>query len=63
MKVNVNESACVGCGMCASTCEEVFEISDAGVATVKKDVNVDQFKEKVLEASEGCPTGAIEVSE
>lgn len=49
--------------MCTSICEEVFEISDAGVATVKSNANIADVKEKVIEASESCPTGAIEVSE
>jgi len=55
--VSVDKETCIGCGACAATCENVFEIKD-GKAVVKKG----QEKSKlpcVKEAIDGCPVGAI----
>lgn len=64
MKVKVNSEACIGCGLCTSCCEEVFQINDEGVSEVVAEKVTDEQKESVNDALEGCPTGAIvEVSE
>ncbi|MBN3041046.1 MAG: ferredoxin [Candidatus Omnitrophica bacterium] len=34
-KVTIDESACVGCGLCVNACSTVFELSEDGVAKVK----------------------------
>ena len=55
--VSVNQQACIGCGACAATCGQVFEMKD-GKSHVKKG----QEKSKlpcVKEAAEGCPVSAI----
>ena len=53
--VKVDEDKCIGCGLCASKCEEVFEMDD-GKAKVKS-----QKKTPCLKiAIEQCPTDAIE---
>lgn len=60
MKFKVNEDACIGCGACASICEEVFEINDEGYAVAKdKEVTDEEIKENAVSAMEGCPTDAI----
>ena len=60
MKFKVNEDACIGCGACASICEEVFEINDEGYAIAKdEEVTDNEVKENALNAMEGCPTDAI----
>jgi len=63
MKVNVNKEKCIGCGYCVSVCEEVFELGEDGKSRVKEGVDFTQYKEKIKEAKEGCPVGAIEVEE
>jgi len=55
--VSVNQESCIGCGACAATCPDAFEMKD-GKSHVKKG------KEKsklpcVKEAIEGCPVQAI----
>ena len=55
--VSIDKKLCIGCGLCSSLCEEVFELKD-GKAYVKKG------KEKskspcVKESIEGCPVNAI----
>jgi len=58
MKVKVNSDACIGCGACTYTCPEVFELQDGVAKAVVEEVS-DELKDKVVEASEGCPTSAI----
>ena len=57
MKTLVNED-CIGCGMCAEVCPEVFEISADGLSRVVGDP--DTCADKVLQATEICPVNAIE---
>ena len=59
MRYFVNDT-CIGCGLCESTCPEIFSMSEEGTA-VAKDVEVpeDQLA-AAAEAMEGCPVGAIE---
>ncbi len=59
MKYFVNDG-CIGCGLCAGTCPDVFSMSDDGVAvTIDMDVPED-FLETAAEAKDNCPASAIE---
>jgi len=59
MRVTVDEETCIGCGLCAETCPEVFEMNDD-----KARVKVDEVTEDVIdsckEAVENCPVEAIQ---
>lgn len=60
MKFKVNQDACIGCGACASLCDEVFEIGDEGFAIAKNvEIKDEKIKEDAISAMEGCPTSAI----
>lgn len=64
MKVKVNQELCIGCGACQAIAPSVFEFNDEGLAQAKEDMNSkekmdDELKEEVMDALEGCPTGAI----
>ena len=59
MKYFVNDN-CIGCGLCAGTCPEVFSLGDAGTAVaIKGEVPADAL-DTAAEAMENCPVGAIE---
>jgi ferredoxin len=62
MKVTVDEETCIGCGLCAETCPEVFELNDDKVS-----VKVDEVPKDVVdscrEAVENCPVEAIQIEE
>ena len=55
-KVSVDESLCTGCGLCASNCSEVFEISDDNLAHV---VSNSSSACDLKEIAEQCPVSAI----
>lgn len=59
MKYEVNDG-CIGCGLCASTCPEVFSMSDEGVAVATEDEVAEEYAASAEEAKDGCPVGAIE---
>ena len=60
MNFKVDKDLCIGCGACASICEEVFEITDDGYAEAKdEEITNDEIKENAISALESCPTSAI----
>lgn len=58
MKVYVDEDICIGCGLCAGICPEVFEMNDNGKATAANAVTPDN-EDAVKEAMDSCPVSAI----
>lgn len=62
MKVVVDQETCTGCGLCADTCPEVFDM-DGDTAKVKVDIVPPAAEASCREAAEGCPVEAITVEE
>lgn len=58
MKLKVDQDLCIGCGMCAATCD-IFEINEEGYSFVNVDEIPKEKEKKAIEAMDGCPTGAI----
>lgn len=63
MKAKVNKEACIGCGACNVIAAGIFEMDDDGLAVAVKETIPEDKKEEVQDASESCPTSAIEVEE
>ncbi|OFK24335.1 ferredoxin [Olsenella sp. HMSC062G07] len=60
MKATVNED-CIGCGVCESTCPDVFEIGDEGIAVVVVDEVPEDAEDSAQEAQDNCPVSAITI--
>ena len=58
-KITVNQETCIGCGACAATCPECFEMKDGKAHPIKTEVE-ELTCEKDAEA--GCPVKAITVN-
>jgi ferredoxin len=67
MRVIVDEETCIGCGLCAETCPDVFEMNDDKAKVKVEEVRVDEAPEGVIEcckeAAENCPVEAIQIEE
>ena len=59
MRYFVNEN-CIGCGLCADTCPDVFKLGDEGFAVAIDSDAPDEAKDSAEEALENCPVNAIE---
>jgi len=59
MKAKVDHEICIGCGVCAGICSEVFEIKDDGLAHVVKELIPENLKNCTIEAESNCPVEAI----
>ena len=72
MKARVKNATCIGCGACTVIADNIFQIGDDGLAEVINPIDNNNEKVAVIkeediknvqDASESCPTGAIELIE
>ena len=63
MKAKVLDNLCIGCGACCALVPEEFDINDNGTAEALNEKVKEENIEIVKEASENCPTSAIEIEE
>lgn len=63
MKAKVDKDICIGCGLCESTCPEVFSIEDDGLAIAIDAAVPADACEEAENARDGCPVSAIEIEE
>ncbi len=57
MVVRVDENKCIGCGLCASLCPNVFKL-EKGKSRV---INPEGECENLENARDSCPAGAISI--
>ena len=63
MKATVDET-CTGCGLCAETCPEVFELPEgADIARVKVAEVPTEAEDACRQAADECPVEAIHIEE
>lgn len=55
--IKVNQDKCIGCGMCAGLCPEIFVIN----ANSKAEAVSQTVNDCAKSAAENCPVGAITV--
>lgn len=59
MKVTVDYDLCAATGTCASICPEVFEVRSDGYLYILQEEPDEALRDKVADAEQMCPTGAI----
>jgi ferredoxin len=62
LDVKVNQDLCISCGLCVSSCPEVFSWNNAEKAEAVKDPVQKDIAECVEDAAHDCPTDAIETN-
>ena len=61
MKVVVDFDVCASTGACMQTCPEVFEVRSDGYLYILQEEPAEELRNKVEEAADLCPTGAITI--
>lgn len=62
MQIKINKRKCIGCGLCAMLCPQIFEMKD-GKSQIKKGVDLNKYKDCLQKAAQGCPVRAITIEE
>ncbi|MBU1086440.1 MAG: ferredoxin [Candidatus Omnitrophica bacterium] len=60
MKAIVDADACVGCGLCANICAEVYQMQDDKAIVIGNSIT-DDLLESAKEAATSCPVEAIKI--
>ncbi|MGG7179080.1 ferredoxin [Clostridium paraputrificum] len=59
MKAVVDQETCIGCGLCPSICEDVFQMNDDGKAHAVVDEVPGSCEDAAKDAESSCPVSAI----
>lgn len=62
MNASIDKNGCIGCGLCAGICPEVFSMASDGLAEVTASPTPDTLT-CAKEAAESCPAAVITVNE
>lgn len=61
MKAVIDRDGCISCGLCPSTCPEVFRMAEDDLAEVYVDEVPKEAESTAIDAQEGCPVSVITV--
>jgi len=61
MIVSIDRDGCISCGVCESTCPEVFRMAGDGYAEVIVDTIPEAAEKAAIESQENCPVSVITV--
>ncbi|MPM47785.1 Ferredoxin [bioreactor metagenome] len=61
MNAKIDREGCISCGLCTSTCSEVFRMADDGRAEVYTDPIPASAENTAAEAQDSCPVSVITV--
>jgi ferredoxin len=61
MKAKIDRSGCIGCGLCAETCPEVFRMAEDGLAEAYREEVPAGAEDSAVEAQDNCPVSVITV--
>lgn len=60
MKAVVNKEGCISCGLCVSTCPEVFSFDEDGIAEASGQINEENYA-SAESARSSCPVAVIDI--
>ncbi len=61
MKASVDQEGCISCGLCVSTCPEVFFMNDDDKAEAIEDDIPEENESDAEDARDGCPVSVIDI--
>lgn len=63
MNAKVDKNVCIGCGLCTSTCPNVFQLEDDGLAVAYTNPVPAADHDSAQDACDNCPVGAISLDD
>lgn len=61
MTAFLDRSGCIGCGLCANICPEVFRMAPDGYATIIRGTVPKEAENSSIEARDECPVSVISI--
>jgi len=63
MRAWIDRDGCISCGLCASTCPEVFRMDEEDIAEVYVDEVPEDSEDMAQTAADDCPVSVIHIEE